>query len=188
MGDLLKFDQHLFELINIHWSHPFFDAVLPMFREKLFWLPFYVFLLVYALVNLGRLRWLFVGLLILAVGLSDLTSSELIKKTVQRPRPCHEQTKIPDIHVLVPCGSGYSFTSSHASNHFAVAMFLMFSIFKRPRLLKWLLFLWAFTISYAQVYVGVHYPLDVLGGALVGISYGLLMAWVFDYLRMRIND
>ncbi len=181
MGDLLSLDRYLFELINIHWSNPIFDAVLPILREKLFWAPFYVFLLTYAIVNLGHRKWYFLFMLFVTVAMADLTSSELIKKTVQRPRPCHELANIPDIHLRVHCGGGYSFTSSHAANHFAVAVFLMFTIFQRPRWLRFGLFLWAFSISFAQVYVGVHYPLDILGGTLVGVSYGLLMAWLYDY-------
>jgi len=181
MGDLLDFDRYLFELINVHWSNALFDLVLPIFREKLFWMPFYTFILVFAVLNLGRKRWFFISLLFVTVALSDLTSSELIKKTVQRPRPCHEMSYISDIQLRIHCGSGYSFTSSHAANYFAVAMFLMFTIFKRPKVLKWILFFWAFAISYAQVYVGVHYPLDIVGGAMVGISYGLIMAWIYDY-------
>ncbi len=181
MGDLLDLDRYLFELINIHWSNSFFDVILPLFREKLFWAPFYVFLLTYALVNLHKKRWFFIGMLLMTVALADLTSSELIKKTVQRPRPCQTMADIPDMHLLAHCGSGYSFTSSHAANHFAIAVFLMFTIFQRPKWVRYGLFLWAFMISYAQVYVGVHYPLDILGGSLVGVSYGLLMAWLYEF-------
>lgn len=180
MGDLFGLDRYLFELINVQGSNSFFDVVMPILREKLFWAPFYVFLLTYALVNLRKNKWYFIMMLFVTVSMADLTSSELIKKTVQRPRPCQELV-VPDINVLVHCGGGYSFTSSHAANHFAVAVFLMFTIFKQPKWLRYLLFLWAFSISYAQVYVGVHYPLDIFGGALVGVSYGLVMAWLYEY-------
>ena len=188
MGNLLDLDQYLFELINTEWANPFFDFILPLFREKLIWAPLYLFVISYALLNLKAQKWYFLFLLLVTVSMTDLTSSELIKKTVKRPRPCHEISNLEPIQVRVHCGSGYSFTSSHAANHFAVAVFLIFTLFKRYRWAKVLLFFWAFTISFAQVYVGVHYPLDILGGALVGTSYALLMAWFFDFFTNRIAE
>ncbi|MBK8699845.1 MAG: phosphatase PAP2 family protein [Saprospiraceae bacterium] len=81
--------------------------------------------------------------------------------------------------MLVRCGSGYSFTSSHATNHFAIATFLSFSLGTFLRKVRTPLFTWAGVISLAQVYVGVHFPLDVLCGGLLGFSVGLFWAWVF---------
>lgn len=179
MVDILQYDRQLFELINTHWSNDFFDILLPLFREKLVWAPFYVFLLAYALVNLGTKRWYFILFLFGTVALSDLTSSELIKKSIQRHRPCQEIANFDQINVRVHCGSGFSFTSSHAANHFAIALFLVFTVFRQTKWVKFPLVLWAFTISYAQVYVGVHYPLDILGGTIVGAIYAFVMSWLY---------
>ena len=77
------------------------------------------------------------------------------------------------------CGMNGSFTSSHATNHFAIAMFLYHTLKNTSRLWS-LAFLWAAIISYSQVYVGVHYPLDILGGALIGCIFGFITARLFN--------
>jgi membrane-associated phospholipid phosphatase len=77
------------------------------------------------------------------------------------------------IRLLVACPAGYSFTSSHAANHFGMASFFFFTFRHIISKWAWMPFVWAFFIVYAQVYVGVHYPLDVLGGA----ALGMLIAW-----------
>jgi undecaprenyl-diphosphatase len=110
--------------------------------------------------------------MVVAAGLADFTSSTLIKKNVQRIRPCNDIQQFEKIVVRVPCGSGYSFTSSHAANHFAVAIF-MIGIFGPVR--KWVkpaALIWASTIAISQVYVGVHYPGDVITGGLLGAIIG----------------
>ncbi len=98
---------------------------------------------------------------------------------MQRPRPCQNEALKEEVRLLVPCGSGYSFTSNHATNHFALAVFFAGTLgvfFKRWR---WLLFLWAALVAYAQVYVGVHYPLDVAAGALLGMTIGSLVVLIW---------
>ena len=106
---------------------------------------------------------------------------------VERLRPCNDLDLAGQIRVLVDCGSGFSFVSSHATNHFAIS-FLLISLYYRQW--KWifpLCFLWAFVVSYAQVYVGVHYPFDILGGAALGILIGLLVGWLEKTLYPVVN-
>ncbi len=91
---------------------------------------------------------------------------------MQRLRPCKVLEPSKDMHLLVPCGNGFSFPSSHATNHFAIATFLLLILGKIFRWIKIPLILWAGSISFAQVYVGVHYPLDVATGALLGVLVG----------------
>jgi undecaprenyl-diphosphatase len=102
--------------------------------------------------------------------LSDYVSSTLIKENFIRIRPCSDPFLAGNIRFLVAyCPQSSSFTSSHAVNHFAAAMFI-FTTFKKSVSDKWaLLFLWAAAISYAQVYVGVHFPFDIFCGAIVGV-------------------
>ncbi len=114
------------------------------------------------------------------VAVSDTTSSKLIKKSVQRIRPCNDANIKSEVQLLVTCGSGYSFTSSHATNHFAVATFLILTLFRRFRWAKFALVSWAASIAYGQVYVGVHYPLDVLAGSFLGIIIGVLLAMIYS--------
>lgn len=191
MTELLHFDEYLFQLINHGLQNPVFDVLFPLLRNKFIWLPFYVFITGFLLVNFRKQGLLLIMVVALTVGVSDLTSSQLLKKSIKRIRPCHIYQSPESLHLLVPCGSGYSFPSSHATNHFALATILSF--FLRPffRKIYWPLGIWALTVSFAQVYVGVHYPVDVLCGALLGIMIGVLFGFIgrifikkqhFDYL------
>lgn len=117
-------------------------------------------------------------MLILTVTLSDQISSSLIKPFFEKLRPCQTTELAERIRILVDCGVGYSFVSSHAANHFAMAVFLTMLYFKKK---KWIMpsaVLWAFSISYAQVYVGVHYPSDIIGGMLIGCLLGYLLGFL----------
>jgi undecaprenyl-diphosphatase len=104
-----------------------------------------------------------------------------LKEAVHRPRPCQDVAFMNYVRLLLKqCSGSYSFVSNHAANHFGMATFAFLTfrgIFKHW---MYLAFLWAFFIAYAQVYVGVHYPLDVLGGAVLGLIVGSVTASIFD--------
>ncbi len=168
---LLQQDELLFKLINGQAHNQLFDLLMPLLRNKNFWIPAYLLFLAW-LVFRYRLQALWISLgLIATLSLSDTLSHRVIKKSIRRERPCR-QLSPEEVRQLVPCGSGYSFTSNHAANHFALAMFILGLWGRRARFWRWLLPLWAASIAYAQVYVGLHYPLDVLGGALLGSALG----------------
>ncbi len=177
MTGIIELDQYLFHLINDTWSLPFLDAIMPYWREKTTWIPFYVLGAIWLTWTMKKR----VILVLLAAGLTiavaDTVSSQLIKKNVERLRPC--RTEGLEVNLLVPCGGGYSFTSSHATNHFAIALLLIMIFAKRYPRIKWPLLLWAASIAYGQVYVGVHYPFDVLTGALVGSLIGISIAYLY---------
>jgi undecaprenyl-diphosphatase len=82
--------------------------------------------------------------------------------------------------LLDHCSGGFSFTSSHAANHFGLAMFIFMTIQPLFKKYTWLFFIWAAVIAYAQVYVGVHYPLDIFVGALIGLFIGWFIGSVFN--------
>jgi undecaprenyl-diphosphatase len=176
---LIAADKWLFECVNQGWSNPVFDAVLPLFREKLFWAPFYLFVVSFAWINRGKKGLILIAGLVVAVGLADFTSSSLIKKNVQRLRPCNDPEMQATMQRRVPCGGGYSFTSSHAANHFAAAVFLIGAFGLSGHWQQKVLWAWAGSIALAQVYVGVHYPLDVTCGALLGVGIGWLVVRMF---------
>lgn len=185
MTELLQFDQQLFHLINGEWRLSVLDAVMPYWREKTFWIPAYAALAAFLFY---RFRWygLYLGIALgITVGVADTVSSQVIKENVERLRPCNDPAVRTDVRLLVHCGGGYSFTSSHATNHFAVAAFLSLTLGGLYRRIRIPLFLWAASIAYGQVYVGVHYPLDVLAGALLGTLIGYVLAK--GYLATRFN-
>lgn len=174
LESLIAWDKELFSLINTQWCNGFLDFVLPYWRTKTTWIPLYILLFLIIGKDRGfKIFWVLI-VLGLTIAVADQISSEWIKKIVERLRPCNDSS-LPNVRTLIHCGSGFSFTSSHATNHFALVMQL-FLIFRMTWKTKYFvaLFIWAALIAYAQVYVGVHYPLDVLAGGLVGC----ILAWL----------
>jgi membrane-associated phospholipid phosphatase len=178
---LKQLDYFLFSKINGEWHNAFFDNIIPFIRESYLWLPFYFFLILFTTLNFKIKGWYWVLFFIINAMLSDFVSSSLIKESLVRLRPCHDPLLADKIRFLVSyCPVSSSFTSSHAANHFAAAMFI-FTTFKKAVSAKWVyIFLWAFFISYAQVYVGVHFPLDIFCGAIVGLILGYIPAKIFN--------
>jgi len=179
---ILEADHWLFARVNQVWTNAAFDTLFPWLREAEIWVPLYLFLWVFITLNFGKKGWLWaIGLIMTAI-VGDLVSSHLIKEFIFRLRPCQDPQLADSIRVLASyCPVSSSFTSSHATNHFALATFIFYTLRHTSR--WWRLFFgWAFLISYAQVYVGVHYPLDVTAGALVGCLIGYCTSRLF-YLQ-----
>ncbi len=175
------YDKQLFILINSKWTNSLFDQLFPIWRESSFWIPLYLFLLVFVLYHFKAKAWGWILFFILTVAISDQISSTLLKEWIGRVRPCRDEHMQPFVRLLVNyCPSSGSFTSSHATNHFALGMFIYLTL--KPYFKKWgtLFFVWAGSIAFGQVYVGVHYPLDVLAGALLGCTIGKLFAGIFQ--------
>jgi undecaprenyl-diphosphatase len=173
-------DQFLFIYINRFWTNSILDNVFPIWRESITWVPLYLFLFVFAIINLRSKAWLWILFLIITIVITDQFSSSLFKEWFNRPRPCRDPYFSQYVRLLMNrCPTSGSFTSSHATNHFGAAVFL--SITLKPLIKKWryLFYFWAITICYGQVYVGVHYPLDVLGGAILGALIGYISATFF---------
>jgi undecaprenyl-diphosphatase len=156
---------------------------MPLLRNKYIWYPLYVFIISYYLLSFGALRGaIYITSLITCVILVDITSSQIVKKTIQRTRPCNEINLDSVVKERATCRFSYSFPSSHAANHFAIATFLIL-LGNWKRYVKFSLYIWAAMISYAQIYVGLHYPIDVFGGAILGI----LIARVYYYSMLKMN-
>ncbi|MBT8218336.1 MAG: phosphatase PAP2 family protein [Bacteroidia bacterium] len=125
---------------------------------------------------------------VLTAGASDYISSRVVKNNVQRIRPCNDNNVKYQMILRVPCGSGYSFTSSHATNHFAVASILVMLLSRIWGWVRWPLYLWAASIAFAQVYVGVHYPLDVIFGALLGFGIAKFVYFLFRKTNFSLGE
>ena len=176
---LLQLDRYLFHFVNHDLANPFFDLIMPYLRNPKFWIPLYVFIIGFCIWKYKKQGMLIIIFLVLCAGFADRTSAGVIKPLIKRLRPCRDPIVSQTDMERVKCGSGYSFPSTHATDHFAMTFFLIILFYQRW---KWIWFwgiLWAGVISFAQVYVGVHFPIDVIGGAIYGIMTGCLFAWLF---------
>lgn len=179
LDQLLQLDHELFLSINKGLSNSFFDWLMPLLRNRFFWTPVYVFIVIFLIRNYGKRGLVCILFLLLTFALSDFISASVVKPSFERLRPCNEQGFNTEIVTRVPCGSGFSFPSTHATNHFAIAMFLSFIFHRKFRWIVPLTFLWAFSVAFAQVYVGVHFPVDVTSGALLGCIIGYITGAIF---------
>jgi undecaprenyl-diphosphatase len=182
LHSVLQGDYWLFSRINQDWTSPFLDGLFLFMRESELWIPFYLFLLVFITLNFGKKGWWWSIYLGMTVIIADLLSSKLIKDTlVVRTRPCGDPLIAGTVRFIANyCPVSSSFTSSHACNHFAMAFFIYRTLRFTSRWWS-LVFVWAFLICYAQVYVGVHFPLDVTGGALLGSLIGWQLSRLFRF-------
>lgn len=182
MEHILAFDRWLLRQINSEWTHSWLDTLLPFARNEFFWAPVYLFLFLLVTLNFRKYGWWWSLFFVCTFALTDLISTQVFKEWVQRLRPCMDVATAPYVRMLIPCSSAFGFVSSHAANHFGMATFIVFTLREvagRPVYLAWL---WALLVSYAQLYVGAHFPFDVLGGGMLGIVIGTLNARLFTRL------
>lgn len=172
---LIQKDKALFLFFNKQHTNSFFDWLMPVLRESKTWIPLYILILAFAAFKLKKKVWIWVLGAATTILLSDQISSHIFKPLFARQRPCADVDFAPQVRLLLDhCSGGFSFTSSHACNHFAIALFIITTLKLYLKNWKYAFIFWAAIICYAQVYVGVHYPLDVLCGAGLGTLIGKL--------------
>jgi undecaprenyl-diphosphatase len=167
---LIRQDQQFFLWLNGMHS-PLMDTLMYWITYKYTWIPMYLVLVTLTLRE-DRKKGLFKLLIVLiAVIVADKITSGLMKPYYMRFRPCHEPALQGLVHRVTDCGGLYGFASSHASTSFAVAVTWFVMLRNSVRYIG-LIFVWAAIYSYSRVYVGVHYPGDILIGAFVGLASG----------------
>lgn len=159
-------DTQLFLFINgIHTS--FFDGFMYAVSYKLTWIPLYISVLYFVIKRWKREAIWVVLALILCIVISDQISSDLFKNLFKRLRPSHAENLKGLVHLVKGYSGGkYGFASSHAANAFGFA--LLSSLLVKRKIFSYAIFAWAFITAYSRIYLGVHYPLDILGGVVVG--------------------
>ncbi len=170
-------DQQLLLFLNgLHTG--FFDFFMYWMSDRFIWFPFYLFLIILLVVKYKKHSILLLVLLGATIAAAD-QSSVFIKNLVMRPRPCHNEDIRMMVHLVKDhCGGPYGFVSSHSTNVFALAAFLI-PFFRDRRWFKPLILVWAAVIAYSRVYLGVHYPGDILFGGLLGAALGYAISRVF---------
>jgi undecaprenyl-diphosphatase len=169
---LERLDQQLFLFLNSLHS-PFWDQVMHAVSGRIIWVPLYLAILIYLGIENKRKFLVILLFIIIAATLSD-QASVLVKNLVQRLRPCYEPALAGLVHTFKEeCGGKFSFVSSHATNSFDVALLSLMFIRKRWYTIS--IILWAAVIGYSRIYLGVHYPGDVICGSLLGAFIGWSM-------------
>ena len=203
---IIQFDKNLFYFINKSISNPVFDFFMPIITNGKVWLPIYLCLFFYLiffnhvsnikrsgikkpfsnyftnLIRYNKKGFIVALMLAIAVVLADQISANLIKDLVGRARPCQE---LNDINLLVNCGSGKSFPSSHSTNNFAAAVIL--SYFYKNK--AYLFFTLATLVALSRVFVGVHYPIDIFFGAILGWLISMSLIYIYKkFISKRFDD
>jgi len=176
--ELIQLDKELFLFLN-GLGNSNWDGFWMFATNKLSSVPIYFILLVLAYKQLGLRKTLIVLFTVAILILVTDQLANFFKYGVQRLRPCYDQ-EVSTIMRLVKnsCGGRFGYFSAHAANSFAVASFFIFLLKSKLRFIGLLLFFWASIVSYSRVYIGVHFPMDVLSGAVIGSG----MSWLFAKL------
>lgn len=181
---LNEIDRKLFFLLNSRHA-PWLDSVMINLTNTMFWIPLYIILLYIILKDFRNDSWAPLIGIFLTILIADQVASTVIKPVVQRLRPTHD----PAILLLVHTVSGYrggefGFVSSHAANTSGTTLFLMMLLPQRKKLMVLLCF-WVGMVGYSRIYLGVHYPGDIVGGFLVGAAAALIGFKVHRMLYRR---
>lgn len=187
MDQILNWDTDLFITLNSLGTQTW-DSFWLVYTAKFTWIPLYA-LLLYLLFKQKTLKPFLVIIVLVAlmIVVTDQTSN-LFKNGFHRLRPCHLAELIDQMRLVKShCGGRYGFFSAHASNTMAIAIFIGLILKKRFNYLIYILIVWAIAMGYSRIYIGVHYPLDVIVGMVLGGATGLLFYYLYKYIVRRFD-
>ena len=185
METLSNIDSDLFLFLNgLHTD--WMDKVMVLLTDMWAWFPLYLLLIYWAIRQYGKRCWWIILAVVLVVLCTDQLASHVCKPVFQRLRPCYNADFQDLIHLPKGMAGGkYGFVSSHAANTFGIAAFLTPALRKYRPWTAIVLYLWAFISSYSRIYIGYHYPGDILCGAILGILIGLILWKAFQLIVVR---
>lgn len=180
IDQILQYDTEIFIYLNSLGSKTW-DPFWLAYTTKFNWIPFYALLLYLIFRQIGKKPMLITLVVVALMVLVTDQTTNLFKHSVHRLRPCHLAELIEGMRLVRSgCGGQYGFFSGHASNSMAAAVFIGLTLKNRYKFLPYILLVWAFLMAYSRVYIGVHYPLDIV----TGMSFGVLTGYVFYKLNL----
>lgn len=178
LEELIQYDKHLFLFLN-GMGNSNWDGFWLFVTNKFSSVPVYIVLLFLSYKKLGFKMTILLTITAILLIIATNGLADFFKYGVQRLRPCYDAELSGLVRLVkTSCGGRFSFFSAHAANTFAIAFFFTFILRSKYRYIGFLLVFWAFLVAYSRIYIGVHFPLDVITGALVG----LLFSWLFAKL------
>jgi len=179
LDQLINIDKMLFYFFNRTIANTFFDILMPIITNQNIWALPIIFGLIYLILKGGRRGQITVIILIISCGLADYSSASILKPFFERLRPSHEM--LDGIRILMGKGGKYGFVSSHAANIFAAAVVLSYFYPSKNNLF----FSIASMVAFSRIYIGVHYPGDIIFGAMLGygLAWAVLSLWVIIKMR-----
>lgn len=177
-----EIDLLIFKFIHSDISNNLFDVLFPILRNKLTWIPLYLYW-IYVLYKKFDKKIIYILLFaIILIVLCDNSCARIFKPLVERARPCQVLSLFDWFRDLGMCSGTYSFPSCHATNHTAIGVFMAYFL---DRTWNKYLLIWVISICVSQIYVGVHYPSDIIGGIILGLIIGFAVKFLYQVFEKK---